>query len=295
MPALSPTMSHGNLAAWHVKVGDEVSPGDALADVETDKAVLAWENQDDGFVAALLRPDGAKDIPVGAPLLILVEEKADVAKFEAAAAASASASASSSSSAAASPSSSSSSLPARLIGPAAARILRQAGLSLSSGSLSATGPKGTLTKEDAEAAVAAAKSGGGSSSSSAANPAASSAPAPAPAPAPKNAAAPAAARAPPLGALPPPRPGADFEDVPHSQMRRVIASRLSASKAEVPHAYYRADADLTALTRLRASLKSKGGGGKPPSVNDFVIAAAARATPCPASPAAAAPSPRPCS
>ena len=139
---------------------------------------------------------------MGAPLLILVEEKADVAKFEgyrpseeageggAAAAASASASASSSSSAAASPSSSSSSLPARLIGPAAARILRQAGLSLSSGSLSATGPKGTLTKEDAEAAVAAAKSGGGSSSSSAANPAASSAPAPAPAPAPKNAAAP---------------------------------------------------------------------------------------------------------
>ena len=291
MPALSPTMSHGNLAAWHVKVGDEVSPGDALADVETDKAVLAWENQDDGFVAALLRPDGAKDIPVGAPLLILVEEKADVAKFEgyrpseeageggAAAAASASASASSSSSAAASPSSSSSSLPARLIGPAAARILRQAGLSLSSGSLSATGPKGTLTKEDAEAAVAAAKSGGGSSSSSAANPAASSAPAPAPAPAPKNAAAPAAARAPPLGALPPPRPGADFEDVPHSQMRRVIASRLSASKAEVPHAYYRADADLTALTRLRASLKKKGSGSgnKPPSVNDCVIAAAARA------------------
>ena len=58
-------------------------------------------------------------------------------------------------------------------------------------------------------------------------------------------------------------------------MRRVIASRLTASKSEVPHAYYRADADLTALTRLRASLKKKT--GKPPSVNDFVIAAAARA------------------
>ena len=303
MPALSPTMSHGNLAVWHVKVGDEVSPGDALADVETDKAVLAWENQDDGFVAALLRPDGSKDIPVGAPLLILVEEKADVAKFEgyrpqeegggaegaaaaaaaAAPAAAASASSASSSAAAASPaSSSSSSSPARLIGPAAARILRQAGLSLSAGSsLPATGPKGTLTKEDAVAAVAAAKSGAGgsggssSSSSSAAKPAAAASSSAAAAP--KKAAAAAAARAPPLGALPPPRPGAEFEDVPHSQMRRVIASRLSASKAEVPHAYYRADADLTALTRLRASLKSKGGGGKPPSVNDFVIAAAARA------------------
>ena len=65
-------------------------------------------------------------------------------------------------------------------------------------------------------------------------------------------------------------------------MRRVIASRLSASKAEVPHAYYRADADLTALTRLRASLKKKGSGSgnKPPSVNDFVIAAAARGRQC---------------
>ena len=113
-------MSHGNLAAWHVKVGDEVSPGDALADVETDKAVLAWENQDDGFVAALLVPDGAKDIPVGSPLLVLVEEKGDVAKFEGyrpaeqeegagAASAPAAASSASSSASAASPSSSSSS------------------------------------------------------------------------------------------------------------------------------------------------------------------------------------------
>ena len=291
MPALSPTMSHGNLAAWHVKVGEEVKPGDSLADVETDKAVMGWENQDDGFVAALLVPDGSKDIPVGAPLLILVEEKGDVAKFEGyrpqeeeggAASDSVAASASGAASAAASPSSTSpsSSSPARLIGPAAARILRQAGLSLSSVSLSATGPKGTLTKEDAVAAVAAARSGGGSGGSSggssAAEPAgtASSPSAAAPAAAaPKKKAA--AARAPPLGALPAPRPGAEFDDVPHSQMRRVIASRLTASKSGVPHAYYRADADLSALTRLRASLKKKS--GKPPSVNDFVIAAAARA------------------
>ena len=295
MPALSPTMSHGNLAAWHVKVGDLVAPGDALADVETDKAVLAWENQDDGYVAALLRPDGSKDIPVGAPLLILVEEEADVAKFEGyrveekgeggAAAATATSAAAAAPAAAASLSSSS---PARLVGPAAARVLRHAGISLSG--LLATGPRGTFTKEDAIAAVsAAAKSGGAGSSSSAAKPAASpgapaassgaasaaaaaAASAAAAAAAPKKAATPAA-RAPALGALPPPRPKAEFEDIPHSQMRRVIASRLTASKAGVPHAFYRAD--LSALTRLRASLKKKT--GKPPSVNDFVIAAAARA------------------
>lgn len=42
MPALSPTMSQGNLVAWHVKEGQAVAPGDVLADVETDKATLRW-------------------------------------------------------------------------------------------------------------------------------------------------------------------------------------------------------------------------------------------------------------
>lgn len=42
MPALSPTMSQGNLVAWHVKEGQAVGPGDVLADVETDKATLRW-------------------------------------------------------------------------------------------------------------------------------------------------------------------------------------------------------------------------------------------------------------
>jgi pyruvate dehydrogenase E2 component (dihydrolipoamide acetyltransferase) len=48
MPALSPTMTTGNLAKWHVKEGDQIAPGSLLADVETDKAVVAFENQDNG-------------------------------------------------------------------------------------------------------------------------------------------------------------------------------------------------------------------------------------------------------
>jgi hypothetical protein len=152
MPALSPTMSQGNLAKWHVKVGDEVKPGtvsqsqlrsndydlasssmavgaagrelagavrgttdtlrphccfakpprrwglqpsgqpdavtltcshprsrQVLADVETDKATLAFENQDDGFVARLLVAEGARDVPVGAPVAVLAEERDGVA------------------------------------------------------------------------------------------------------------------------------------------------------------------------------------------------------------------------
>jgi pyruvate dehydrogenase E2 component (dihydrolipoamide acetyltransferase) len=85
----------GNIAKWYVKPGDEVSAGTVLADIETDKATMAFENQDDGFIAALLQPNGAKDIPVGATVAIIVEEEGDVAAFanysgsEAAAAASA--------------------------------------------------------------------------------------------------------------------------------------------------------------------------------------------------------------
>ena len=45
MPALSPTMSQGNIASWKVKVGQEVGAGDVLAEVETDKATMDWENQ----------------------------------------------------------------------------------------------------------------------------------------------------------------------------------------------------------------------------------------------------------
>ena len=81
MPALSPTMTQGNIAKWHVSPGDEIAPGTVLADIETDKATLAFENQEDGFIAAILRPDGARDVPVGEAVAIIVEDSADVAAF----------------------------------------------------------------------------------------------------------------------------------------------------------------------------------------------------------------------
>ena len=82
MPALSPTMSQGNVASWQVSEGTEITAGDILADIETDKATLPWENQDDGFIAKLLKPGGSKDIPVGTPLVVLVEEKEHIKDFK---------------------------------------------------------------------------------------------------------------------------------------------------------------------------------------------------------------------
>mmetsp|Transcript_67 Transcript_67/g.138 ORF Transcript_67/g.138 Transcript_67/m.138 type:complete len:269 (-) Transcript_67:196-1002(-) len=81
MPALSPTMDQGTLTAWHVKEGDTFGAGDSLADIETDKATIAFEAQDDGCVAKLLVDEGTADINVGTPIMITVEEEEDVQAF----------------------------------------------------------------------------------------------------------------------------------------------------------------------------------------------------------------------
>lgn len=82
MPALSPTMTQGNLAVWSKKEGDQLSVGEVIAEVETDKAQMDFEFQDDGYLAKILVPEGTKDIPVNKPIAVYVEEEADVAAFK---------------------------------------------------------------------------------------------------------------------------------------------------------------------------------------------------------------------
>lgn len=69
MPALSPTMTQGNIAKWIKQVGDPVSTGEALVEVETDKATMMWESVDEGFIAKILAPDGTQDIMVRVSIL----------------------------------------------------------------------------------------------------------------------------------------------------------------------------------------------------------------------------------
>ena len=64
MPALSPTMELGTLAKWFVKKGDMVKPGDLLAEIETDKAIMEFEAVEEGKILQLLVEEGQKDIPV---------------------------------------------------------------------------------------------------------------------------------------------------------------------------------------------------------------------------------------
>src|SRR5690606_7061132 len=77
MPALSPTMEEGNLARWLVKEGDKVSPGDVIAEIETDKATMEVEAVDEGTVAKLVVPAGAEGVKVNAVIAILAADGED--------------------------------------------------------------------------------------------------------------------------------------------------------------------------------------------------------------------------
>src|SRR5258708_25173139 len=74
MPALSPTMTEGKLAKWHVKVGDQVKSGQVICEIETDKATMEVEAVDEGKIGQLVVPEGAEGVKVNAVIAVLLEE-----------------------------------------------------------------------------------------------------------------------------------------------------------------------------------------------------------------------------
>src|SRR5712671_5762580 len=90
MPALSPTMTEGKLAKWHVKVGDAVKSGQVICEIETDKATMEVEAVDEGTVAQILVPEDTEGVAVNTPICVLAaegESVADAAKAQPATAA----------------------------------------------------------------------------------------------------------------------------------------------------------------------------------------------------------------
>ena len=82
MPALSPTMMSGNLASWSKKEGDQIQSGDVLAEVETDKATMDYEYTEDAYLAKILLAGGSQDVPVGKPIAVSVENEEDIPAFK---------------------------------------------------------------------------------------------------------------------------------------------------------------------------------------------------------------------
>ena len=81
MPALSPTMEEGTLSKWLVKEGDQVSSGDLLAEIETDKATMEIEAVEEGTIVKLLVHEGNSNVKVNKPIAILLEEGEDLSSL----------------------------------------------------------------------------------------------------------------------------------------------------------------------------------------------------------------------
>jgi len=291
MPALSPTMEKGNLAKWHVKPGDKVSSGDVIAEIETDKATMEFEAVDEGTIGQILVPEGTADVAVNAPIAVLLAEGEDASAAEAApkpaapakpAAAAAAPAAASAPAPAAAPAAAApapaAAAPATnghdrvFASPLARRLAREAGVDVAA--IAGSGPHGRVVKSDVEAAVA---GGGTKAAVTAAKAAAPTPAAAAPSAAPAPAAAPAGMSDETIRKFF--EPGT-YEVVPHDQMRKVIARRLTESKQTIPHFYLTADVALDALLKLREEINAAAPeiDGKPAykvSVNDFVIKALA--------------------
>ncbi len=280
MPALSPTMTEGTLAKWHVKEGDDVASGDVVAEIETDKATMEVEAVEEGTVGKLLIAEGTEGVAVNTPIAVLLEEGEDAAAIAAAPAAppppaaapapaatgNGSAPAAAPAPQAASPAPQPAAAPSgngagrTFASPLARRMAEQAGLDL--GSLKGSGPHGRIIKVDIEAALA-----GGA-------PAAPAAPAPGGALVPTPAAVPATTgpSAKELADL----LGMTYQAVANSNVRKTIARRLGEAKQTIPHFYLSIDCELDKLLAVRKELNARGEDFKL-SVNDFVIRASALA------------------
>src|SRR5438067_5239811 len=77
MPALSPTMTEGNLTRWLKHEGDELHSGDVIAEIEPDKATMEYEAADEGRLGKIIVPEGAQGIKVHEPIALLLEEGED--------------------------------------------------------------------------------------------------------------------------------------------------------------------------------------------------------------------------
>ncbi|MBY0281435.1 MAG: pyruvate dehydrogenase complex dihydrolipoamide acetyltransferase [Alphaproteobacteria bacterium] len=241
MPALSPTMTEGNLVKWHKKEGDVIKAGQVLAEIETDKATMEVEAVDEGVLAKILIPEGTDNVKVNELIALILEEGEDVSSLDNIKA-SAPAPITKPVTEAVAPEIEKAAVSAHkhegerlFITPLAKRIAEQNHTDLKA--ITGSGPNGRIVKADVEKAL----SGVGG-----------------------KAAAPALT----LGG---------HTDIKLNGMRKVIAKRLTESKQTVPHFYLSVDCELDTLMDFRRQLNSRPNASYKLSLNDFVIRACALA------------------
>ncbi|EMP35138.1 Dihydrolipoyllysine-residue acetyltransferase component of pyruvate dehydrogenase complex [Chelonia mydas] len=285
LPALSPTMTMGTVQRWEKKVGEKLSEGDLLAEIETDKATIdcspcsltnddnghgsavgeeGFEVQEEGYLAKILVSEGTRDVPLGTPLCIIVEKESDIpafADYRDTGVADIKPQAPPPSplppvaapppqpTAPSPPAVSSPGAPVHkgrvIISPLAKKMAAERGIDIAQ--VKGTGPDGRITKKDIESFVP-----------------------------PKVVPAPAAPVTPAAPTATPP-PSGVFTDIPISNVRRVIAQRLMQSKQTIPHYYLSIDINVEEILALRKELNKEVSENVKLSINDFIIKASALA------------------
>ncbi|MEU1981738.1 dihydrolipoamide acetyltransferase family protein [Nocardia sp. NPDC019395] len=259
MPRLSDTMEDGVVSAWLKKVGDQVTRGDVLAEIETDKALMELEAYDDGVLEQIFAEAGTR-VPIGEPIAVVGDGSGAAATTQTPLRTTA---------AAASPpqpvtrdpqpggqgATSDIDAPTGESGartkssPLARKVARELGIDISA--VAGTGPRGRVTRRDVEAAHRADPSAAVAAPASAAEPAAA-----------------AAATVPAAG---------DYEEIPLTTIQRISAQRLTESKQQAPHIYLTSVIDITDLLDFRARINTtlaETEAGKI-SINDLLVKAAA--------------------
>ncbi len=259
MPALSPTMTTGKLSKWLVAEGEQVSSGDVVAEIETDKATMEVEAVDDGIVAKIMIEAGHENVAVGTVIAVLAEDcdaVVDVAND-----------------AASQVEKNTNTMPDRAVNPPVApravtavdpqpasaaidklrifasplarRIAIDKGIALDR--ITGSGPYGRILRRDVEtenALSSASREASGSSANLGDD----------------------------LRGV-----GGDSYLASNSQMRKVIAERLQQSKKQAPHFYLSVDCKIDTLLDARKALNANAPDGVKISVNDMIIRAAAMA------------------
>ncbi|WP_049574753.1 dihydrolipoamide acetyltransferase family protein [Nocardiopsis sp. SBT366] len=257
MPRLSDTMEEGVISTWVKKVGDKVASGDVLVEIETDKAVMEFEAYEDGFLVKQNVSEG-DTVPIG-EVIGFIADSPDAVPEETAAPAAPASEAAEEPKEEAKPEQSAEPAPAAestgerpRTSPLARRLAKEYGLDITR--IQGSGPKGRIVHADIEAA---AKDGSAAQDSQA--PAAS-------APAPAAQAAPAQDDV------------RGSEEVKTSNVRKVIARRLTESKQTVPHFYLRRTIDAEALKAFRGQINQQlSNTGVKVSFNDLIVKACATA------------------
>ncbi len=288
MPKMGDGMEEGTLLRWLKQVGEEITAGDPIAEIETDKVSLEIEATESGTFSKSLVEEGAT-VPIGTPIALIGEEAPADAPAEAAAPAAAAAAAAPEPAAASAnghaPAAAPEPVPAAAPVAAAAapqvvdrapgerlrasplvrRLAEEHDLDLSQ--IAGSGPGGRIVKDDVMPFVS------GEKPAPRRDPAAAVAAAPAAAPAPAQAAAPVAA---PVYAAPAGRPDGEVREM--SRIRKTTGKRMSEAKQVIPHFYVTVEVDMGAAVAFReqinAQIEEKEG---KVSFNDFVVKAAALA------------------